>query len=336
MPLTPAEVHNVAFKKPPIGKRGYDEEEVDAFLDIVEVELSRLIEENNDLRGRSVATVPRRRRAGGRTQGRRAARRGGGGTRRGPRGEPSACSARSPSWRAHCHRARTARSSRSSQLQQQLARTEQQLAESRRQLEQAAQQAGCAEAAARPRRRASAAAEAAPSRTLTRRPSRCSRSRSRPPTSTWPSPRPRPTGWSPRRGRRREHRRRGAAAAPTQQRRRGRGARPAARRGEHRAGNAHGAGCRAARGHHHRPVRAAQGGSGAPRRGAAHVRARVPHPAQELPGVAVARPRRERRRRAGAERGDLPRRHRADPVRRSPGTTQRVARRSGRSDVRWS
>jgi DivIVA domain-containing protein len=52
MPLTPAEVHNVAFKKPPIGKRGYDEEEVDAFLDIVEVELSRLIEENNDLKAR--------------------------------------------------------------------------------------------------------------------------------------------------------------------------------------------------------------------------------------------------------------------------------------------
>src|ERR1700761_1936744 len=50
MPLTPAEVHNVAFKKPPIGKRGYDEEEVDAFLDIVEVELARLIEENNDLK----------------------------------------------------------------------------------------------------------------------------------------------------------------------------------------------------------------------------------------------------------------------------------------------
>lgn len=53
MPLTPAEVHNVAFKKPPIGKRGYDEEEVDAFLDIVEVELSRLIEENNELRARN-------------------------------------------------------------------------------------------------------------------------------------------------------------------------------------------------------------------------------------------------------------------------------------------
>jgi DivIVA domain-containing protein len=52
MPLTPAEVHNVAFKKPPIGKRGYDEEEVDAFLDVVEQELARLIEENNDLRNR--------------------------------------------------------------------------------------------------------------------------------------------------------------------------------------------------------------------------------------------------------------------------------------------
>jgi DivIVA domain-containing protein len=53
MPLTPAEVHNVVFKKPPIGKRGYDEEEVDAFLDIIEVELARLIDENADLRDRS-------------------------------------------------------------------------------------------------------------------------------------------------------------------------------------------------------------------------------------------------------------------------------------------
>ena len=33
MPLTPADVHNVAFSKPPIGKRGYNEDEVDAFLD---------------------------------------------------------------------------------------------------------------------------------------------------------------------------------------------------------------------------------------------------------------------------------------------------------------
>ncbi len=50
MRLTPADVHNVAFKKPSIGKRGYDEDEVDAFLDIVEAELISLIEENNELR----------------------------------------------------------------------------------------------------------------------------------------------------------------------------------------------------------------------------------------------------------------------------------------------
>jgi DivIVA domain-containing protein len=52
MPLTPADVHNVAFSKPPIGKRGYNEDEVDAFLDLVENELARLIEENADLRQR--------------------------------------------------------------------------------------------------------------------------------------------------------------------------------------------------------------------------------------------------------------------------------------------
>ncbi|MDI2028341.1 DivIVA domain-containing protein [Saccharopolyspora sp. TS4A08] len=51
MGLTPADVHNVAFSKPPIGKRGYNEDEVDAFLDLVEAELARLVEENNDLRG---------------------------------------------------------------------------------------------------------------------------------------------------------------------------------------------------------------------------------------------------------------------------------------------
>jgi DivIVA domain-containing protein len=52
MPLTPADVHNVAFSKPPIGKRGYNEDEVDAFLDLIENELTRLIEENADLRQR--------------------------------------------------------------------------------------------------------------------------------------------------------------------------------------------------------------------------------------------------------------------------------------------
>ncbi len=53
MPLTPADVHNVAFKKPSIGKRGYDEDEVDAFLDVVEAELARLIEENAELKGKA-------------------------------------------------------------------------------------------------------------------------------------------------------------------------------------------------------------------------------------------------------------------------------------------
>lgn len=56
MRLTPADVHNVAFKKPSIGKRGYDEDEVDAFLDLVENELARLIEENNELTGRLAAS----------------------------------------------------------------------------------------------------------------------------------------------------------------------------------------------------------------------------------------------------------------------------------------
>ena len=48
MRLTPADVHNVAFSKPPIGKRGYNEDEVDQFLDFVEAELSRLIGENTE------------------------------------------------------------------------------------------------------------------------------------------------------------------------------------------------------------------------------------------------------------------------------------------------
>ncbi|MGI8870079.1 MAG: DivIVA domain-containing protein [Mycobacteriales bacterium] len=50
MALTPAEIHNVVFKRPKPLKRGYDEDEVDEFLDQVEGELSRLIEENNDLK----------------------------------------------------------------------------------------------------------------------------------------------------------------------------------------------------------------------------------------------------------------------------------------------
>ncbi|MGH3764222.1 MAG: DivIVA-like cell division protein Wag31 [Pseudonocardiaceae bacterium] len=52
MSLMPADVANVAFSKPPIGKWGYHEDEVDAFLDLVAAELAGLIEENNDLRNR--------------------------------------------------------------------------------------------------------------------------------------------------------------------------------------------------------------------------------------------------------------------------------------------
>jgi DivIVA domain-containing protein len=124
MPLTPAEVHNVAFKKPPIGKRGYDEEEVDAFLDIVEVELSRLIEENNDLRARA----------------------GSGAVAAGGDGASAAelAAAREENGRLQSHVAELERALNQGkdgaqqqvvQLQQQLAQTEQQLAENRRQLE---------------------------------------------------------------------------------------------------------------------------------------------------------------------------------------------------------
>lgn len=48
MPLTPNDVHNVVFNKPPVGKRGYDEDDVDAFLDLVEenlIERDELISE---------------------------------------------------------------------------------------------------------------------------------------------------------------------------------------------------------------------------------------------------------------------------------------------------
>ncbi|MFC5332916.1 DivIVA domain-containing protein [Mycobacterium branderi] len=39
--LTAADVRGVAFNKPPIGRRGYNEDEVDAFLDRVEKELQQ-------------------------------------------------------------------------------------------------------------------------------------------------------------------------------------------------------------------------------------------------------------------------------------------------------
>jgi DivIVA domain-containing protein len=50
MALTPADVHNVAFSRPRIGKRGYNEQEVDLFIDLVEQELTRHIAEDAQLR----------------------------------------------------------------------------------------------------------------------------------------------------------------------------------------------------------------------------------------------------------------------------------------------
>lgn len=52
MPLTPADVHSVAFTKASTSERGYDEEHVDAFLDDVVAELTRLMAENDRLRAR--------------------------------------------------------------------------------------------------------------------------------------------------------------------------------------------------------------------------------------------------------------------------------------------
>jgi DivIVA domain-containing protein len=50
MALTPAQVRGVVFSEQPIGKPGYHDDEVDAFLDVVEAELARLLEENTALR----------------------------------------------------------------------------------------------------------------------------------------------------------------------------------------------------------------------------------------------------------------------------------------------
>jgi DivIVA domain-containing protein len=136
MPLTPAEVHNVAFKKPPIGKRGYDEEEVDAFLDIVEVELSRLIEENNDLRARGGSGAPAE------ADGGTAAVAVDDGRLEAATAELTAARDENQRMQAHIGELERALSQGKNgaqqqvvQLQQQLAQTEQQLAESRQQLE---------------------------------------------------------------------------------------------------------------------------------------------------------------------------------------------------------
>jgi DivIVA domain-containing protein len=137
MPLTPAEVHNVAFKKPPIGKRGYDEEEVDAFLDIVEVELSRLIEENNDLRSRLSSGQPAPSAGGADPAELTAARE-----------ENGRLQNRVAELERALNQGKNGAQQQVVQLQQQIAALEQQLAENRRQLEQAQQQLAEAQRAA--------------------------------------------------------------------------------------------------------------------------------------------------------------------------------------------
>jgi DivIVA domain-containing protein len=57
MPLTADDVNNVVFQTSSKRKAGYDEDEVDAFLDQVAAELTRLGAENDSLRAQ-LATRP--------------------------------------------------------------------------------------------------------------------------------------------------------------------------------------------------------------------------------------------------------------------------------------
>jgi DivIVA domain-containing protein len=57
MGLTADDVHNVAFRKAALGRRGYDEEEVDAFLNQVEATIAGLQAEVARLGGGSGQTV---------------------------------------------------------------------------------------------------------------------------------------------------------------------------------------------------------------------------------------------------------------------------------------
>src|ERR1041384_3662288 len=56
MPLTPEDVRNKQFTTVRL-REVYDEDEVDAFLDEVEAELTRLLRENEDLRAKLAAAT---------------------------------------------------------------------------------------------------------------------------------------------------------------------------------------------------------------------------------------------------------------------------------------
>ncbi len=59
MPLTPDDVNNVVFQTSKKRNAGYDEDEVDAFLDQVAAELTRLTAENDSLRAQLAARPAR-------------------------------------------------------------------------------------------------------------------------------------------------------------------------------------------------------------------------------------------------------------------------------------
>ncbi|MGI5244559.1 DivIVA domain-containing protein [Dactylosporangium sp. CA-139066] len=58
MMLTPADVQALRFAKAPFGKRGYDEDEVDQFLDVVAQTLIALHDELDTLRGAHDVAAP--------------------------------------------------------------------------------------------------------------------------------------------------------------------------------------------------------------------------------------------------------------------------------------
>ncbi|WP_433789601.1 DivIVA domain-containing protein [Actinoplanes sp. CA-252034] len=58
MPLTSADIHNVAFSDPMPGERGYDREQVDEFLGVAERAFTRLNGQNRALRERLREAAP--------------------------------------------------------------------------------------------------------------------------------------------------------------------------------------------------------------------------------------------------------------------------------------
>jgi DivIVA domain-containing protein len=64
MPLTSADIHNMEFRDPLPGERGYDREQVDAFLGVAERAFTRLNGQNRALRERLQQAAPEQEAAG--------------------------------------------------------------------------------------------------------------------------------------------------------------------------------------------------------------------------------------------------------------------------------